>query len=108
MSWNDAIRWQLHPRLHQGVIGITLSPIHYIDRGFAVGDPRVQIAHVEIDLEIRGRCEHRFQFQTPGLGIEILINRRDRKSVVSGNSVSVRVDLGGRRYIKTKTHKTKK
>src|SRR3546814_13158375 len=23
-----------------------------------------------------GRCEHRFQFQTPGLGIEILINRR--------------------------------
>src|SRR3546814_17827192 len=28
----------------------------------------------------------------------------DRKSVVSGKSVSVRVDLGGRRIIKTKTH----
>src|SRR3546814_18610011 len=27
----------------------------------------------------------------------------DRKSVVSGKSVSVRVDLGGRRIIKTKT-----
>src|SRR3546814_20584639 len=27
---------------------------------------------------------------------------RDRKSVVSGKSVSVRVDLGGRRIIKTK------
>src|SRR3546814_18271630 len=28
----------------------------------------------------------------------------DRKSVVSGTSVSVRVDLGGRRIIKTKKH----
>src|SRR3546814_14153883 len=28
---------------------------------------------------------------------------RDRKSVVSGKSVSVRVDLGGRRHIKKKT-----
>src|SRR3546814_13442445 len=28
----------------------------------------------------------------------------DRKSVVSGKSVSVRVDLGGRRIIKKKTH----
>src|SRR3546814_14084657 len=29
---------------------------------------------------------------------------RDRKSVVSGKSVSVRVDLGGRRVIKKKKH----
>src|SRR3546814_11516600 len=32
---------------------------------------------------------------------------RDRKSVVSGKSVSVRVDLGGRRSIKKKKHKEK-
>src|SRR3546814_17670544 len=32
----------------------------------------------------------------------------DRKSVVSGKSVSVRVDLGGRRNIKTKTSKKHK
>src|SRR3546814_15205221 len=31
----------------------------------------------------------------------------DRKSVVSGKSVSVRVDLGGRRIIKKKTHQLK-
>src|SRR3546814_14301535 len=31
--------------------------------------------------------------------------RRDRQSVVSGKSVSVRVDLGGRRIIKKKQHK---
>src|SRR3546814_17042175 len=30
--------------------------------------------------------------------------RTDRKSVVSGKSVSVRVDLGGRRIIKKNTH----
>src|SRR3546814_16666426 len=36
------------------------------------------------------------------IGIEHL-SRLDRKSVVSGNSVSVRVDLGGRRIIKKKT-----
>src|SRR3546814_20616906 len=30
--------------------------------------------------------------------------RRDRKSVVEGKSVSVRVDLGGRRSIKKKTN----
>src|SRR3546814_16191757 len=33
---------------------------------------------------------------------------RDRKSVVYGKSVSVRVDLGGRRIINKKNHTTKK
>src|SRR3546814_19961389 len=33
-----------------------------------------------------------------------LIARADRKSVVWGKSVSVRVDLGGRRFIKKKKH----
>src|SRR3546814_6541401 len=31
---------------------------------------------------------------------------KDRKSVVQGKSVSVRVDLGGRRIIKKKSHQT--
>src|SRR3546814_19353194 len=34
-----------------------------------------------------------------------LFDRLDRKSVVSGKSVSVRVDLGGRRILKTITQK---
>src|SRR3546814_15340534 len=34
-------------------------------------------------------------------------DERDRKSVVSGKSVSVRVDLGGRRIIKKKKNKDK-
>src|SRR3546814_12343661 len=32
--------------------------------------------------------------------------KEDRKSVVKGKSVSVRVDLGGRRFIKKKKNKT--
>src|SRR3546814_12301881 len=35
---------------------------------------------------------------------ETLFGPLDRKSVVSGKSVSVRVDLGGRRISKNKTH----
>src|SRR3546814_13292512 len=35
--------------------------------------------------------------------LEIGVDHGDRKSVVSGKSVSVRVDLGGRRIIKKKT-----
>src|SRR3546814_16602216 len=36
------------------------------------------------------------------LPIAAVVRREDRKSVVSGTSVSVRVDLGGRRIIKKK------
>src|SRR3546814_14954446 len=41
----------------------------------------------------------------PGIGFGKTVQHHlDRKSVVSGKSVSVRVDLGGRRIIKKKTH----
>src|SRR3546814_11852536 len=52
-----------------------------------------------------------------GLGITVVIERlatgplglwTDRKSVVSGKSVSVRVDLGGRRIIKKKKNKRRR
>src|SRR3546814_18939270 len=42
----------------------------------------------------------------PGGGGSALDRGRDRKSVVKGKSVSVRVDLGGRRIIKKNTNKT--
>src|SRR3546814_20440081 len=41
----------------------------------------------------------------PRLEID-LVDLKDRKSVVSGKSVSVRVDLGGRRIIKKKQKET--
>src|SRR3546814_19139499 len=37
--------------------------------------------------------------------VQIPTNKPDRKNVVEGKSVSVRVDLGGRRIIKTKKKK---
>src|SRR3546814_17557700 len=45
-------------------------------------------------------------YEEPAAGkavIELRPSGRDRKSVVEGKSVSVRVDLGGRRIIKKKT-----
>src|SRR3546814_446542 len=49
------------------------------------------------------------QTQAAQAGLDGYYQAQDRKSVVSGKSVSVRVDLGGRRIIKKKkTHKQKK
>src|SRR3546814_13284002 len=39
------------------------------------------------------------------MGVAAIIIAKDRKSVVSGRSVSVRVDSGGRRLINNKNHK---
>src|SRR3546814_3246146 len=49
-----------------------------------------------ISCRFPSRCKRRNQEAPP--------RDRDRKSVVEGKSVSVRVDLGGRRIIKKKTH----
>src|SRR3546814_17836716 len=51
----------------------------------------------------RCRCRVRLHRQWAGLRDGLW---RDRKSVVSGKGVSVSVDLGGRRIIKTKKEKT--
>src|SRR3546814_15164783 len=49
-------------------------------------------------------CMRRFRLRFGQLVINRLIDRKDRKSVVEGKRVSVRVDLGGGRIIKKKTH----
>src|SRR3546814_14879902 len=50
-----------------------------------------------------GRPQETPHVVSGGLPVD-LRNRADRKSVVWGTSVSVRVDLGGRRIIKKKKH----
>src|SRR3546814_21163166 len=45
------------------------------------------------------------EYRKPVGNLELTGRVEDRKSVVSGKSVSVRVDLGGRRCIKKKTKK---
>src|SRR3546814_12687406 len=51
--------------------------------------------------EMQAAVFQRFLQHAAGGQIELAIHQ-DRKSVVSGKSVSVRVDLGGRRFIKHK------
>src|SRR3546814_6183574 len=63
-------------------------------RLFAALVARRQAPRLRLD---RGR-------QRPALGALDGWRRGDRKSVVSGKSVSVRVDLGGRRIIKKKPY----
>src|SRR3546814_17380372 len=66
-------------------------------RAVAALPPRA--AHGRSDQGDRARNEeHRHDALFP------VVQHRDRKSVVQGKSVSVRVDLGGRRIIKKKTY----
>src|SRR3546814_18488845 len=50
------------------------------------------------------RHRHRSRGHLIALPDRLVVIAEDRKSVVKGKSVSVRVDLGGRRIIKKKTH----
>src|SRR3546814_17642677 len=67
------------------------------------------VAHAGV---AHGAAQHRAAFRILGdLAVDhveladhrLQLGARDRKSVVEGKSVSVRVDLGGRRIIKKKT-----
>src|SRR3546814_13629178 len=77
---------------------------------------RFEVRLAETDAEIRATQHLRYEVFAGELGAAIdggeagldhdqfdrFCRHLDRKSVVSGKSVSVRVDLGGRRIIKTK------
>src|SRR3546814_19915838 len=63
--------------------------------------------HKIIAGPVHFRKRNRHDRQTTGVSANCKVQRRDRKSVVEGKSVSVRVDLGGRLIIKKKKHKKK-
>src|SRR3546814_19594475 len=66
----------------------------------------VKKSHVGLTFIRDSTVRHEsFTERSPQLGglVEFSRSPEDRKSVVSGKSVSVRVDLGGRRIIKKKT-----
>src|SRR3546814_11700816 len=75
--------------------------------------PRLRVEETLLVICRRGIAEHTVHH--PRVGVQFVhhgFTRRhqvadlpaDRKSVVSGKSVSVRVDLGGRRLIQNKTY----
>src|SRR3546814_12256875 len=57
-------------------------------------------------LRLRGDAQAAKAAQIKGLADALAVREGERKSVVSGKSVSVRVDFGGRRIIKKKTFST--
>src|SRR3546814_10995292 len=77
-----------------------------------IGDQHHGIGQIGITPEIRragefidiGAALRRLVAVEHGEG-DVIDIEGDRKSVVKGKSVSVRVDLGGRRIIKTKTER---
>src|SRR3546814_15733636 len=71
------------------------------------GVQRAAVARQEGILQHEAHAQVLRLHQRPAGGLAAIASlpqpvRADRKSVVSGKSVSVRVDLGGRRIIKTK------
>src|SRR3546814_18930808 len=60
--------------------------------------------HDEYSEVVPGKA---YGYSRGGDGKHNAVANGDRKSVVKGKSVYVRVDLGGRRTLKTKTKKTK-
>src|SRR3546814_14879354 len=84
-GWPDEQATAGNDRASRHVVGFELDP-H-------------RIAEMHDDQMIIGRIHLRTERRFILLG-----EKEDRKSVVSGKSVSVRVDLGGRRIIKKKTN----
>src|SRR3546814_18663916 len=80
--------------LRVDLVGAQERPVH--DRHHAGGGAVHRAAGVQL-LEVAGGEPRRLGERARGGG--------DRKSVVSGKSVSVRVDLGGSRIIKKKNNK---
>src|SRR3546814_20947498 len=63
--------------------------------------PRADLFHVS-RADLFGDLRPNLLSSDPREGFEFFFRQEDRKSVVSGKSVSVRVDLGGRRIITKK------
>src|SRR3546814_11884237 len=55
-----------------------------------------------VELDCRDRVRNGLTALAPALAAKLGEDHTDRKSVVEGKSVSVRVDIGGRRIIKKK------
>src|SRR3546814_14039360 len=80
--------------LFVGVVPVALGMLFY--PALRSGGPRVYDFALALTIGLLGFL----LVDTLEEGIEIGAEATDRKSVVSGKSVSVRVDLGGRRNIK--------
>src|SRR3546814_16503547 len=80
-------------------VPVFLRDLIIIGVDFRKGEEAVAVAAIIDERRLQRR------FNPRHLGeVDITLELPDRKSVGSGKSVSERVDLGGRRYIKKKTN----
>src|SRR3546814_11704608 len=89
-------------------MGVALaSAQHHRREGLVAVAPVMQQSRGDA-LQVRADGTHHVAAERHRPGIIVAIEQKalDRKSVVSGKGVSVRVDLGGRRLIQNNTHTT--
>src|SRR3546814_14085173 len=95
----------VRPRIAEIAIGEAVEGIAADMAGLA-RDRRDVAQRRRVHRHALGRVAERVEIRDAAIGqfvaLEIIIARGDRKSVVEGKSVSVRLDLGGRRLIKKK------
>src|SRR3546814_13464384 len=93
--WRDERALRIAHERRPSTAGFTAEVVEY-GEGPVVALPGVSVAAVHVD--------HRPVEEA--YGFVFRADDGDRKSVVEGKSVSVRVDLGGRRIITKKTNKS--
>src|SRR3546814_19257005 len=89
-----------------GIGYVAPSPFDDIPNKQHIGTVDVAFEPVRHILAQHRRRERTEAFTLFYLAVQQLLHRRDRKSEVEEKSVSVRVDLGGRRYINKKKYKS--
>src|SRR3546814_18516257 len=98
--------------LHDALPILSKPPLSFLTRSYlphgtaalrlTLSSPAISRRGVMPDRRTGGPCAIMFM---PPFGAQVSDPTVDRKSVVEGTSVSVRVDLGGRRIIKKKKQK---
>src|SRR3546814_16672921 len=83
--------------LPQGNLGQASFPVVY-------AEPDLRVTELTLPEEMEAGSTVTISFKVENVGNRAT-REEDRKSVVSGKSVSVRVDRGGRRNIKKKNNK---
>src|SRR3546814_19728080 len=91
--------------------GLAVDLVHHVAAGEDAGHAGARAAGLDLDIAVAVELEMTLEQvgrgrMADGDEAALDIEAGDRKSVVEGKSVSVRVDLGGRRIIKTKKKTT--
>src|SRR3546814_18076999 len=105
LTWGVSLILQQAARDLFGATGVSVTAPAWLDGAVTLGSqslPMTRLFIMLVAIAVLGGLALFLRFTRAGLLVRAV---KDRKSVVSGKSVSVRVDLGGRRFIKKKKQK---